>query len=114
MKLNIDQEQKEITEGCFGSKSILYILNIRLDVSPSEMESIKKQKLDEKFIAQFPAEGIERKVWIGDILNKNTSYIFHSISLLQQIEQQVIERCKSLKQTIEADANFGGSKSIDL
>jgi len=118
MKLNISQTQAETTEGCFGSdKATNYTLIIRLDASPSETASIQKQKLDDKYLTKFTVEyakDIERMIWISDILNKDGSYIFRSLSLLQRVEREVTEACKGLKNTIDADENFGGSKSIDL
>jgi hypothetical protein len=113
MKLELNRKE-EMTGLIF--KKPRYVLDVNLEVSPEEMQLIKKHQWDKVIMAKGTmATGVEIDWTVGNMARKN-SYPFKHIENLADFEAQVIESAKKLKRNIEAASGFtkGGPREVEL
>lgn len=115
MKPTLNRTEEE--KAGFFKKSTVYYLDVNLEVTPEEMALIKKHKWEKMqfCVGTFLADSvIECKLsWL---LGKPYRFGFKSVEELADVEEQVIENAKQLKQQLGAAAGFtsGGPREVEL
>lgn len=115
MKLHIKRDQKQ-EKGLFGgNKGVAFSLYCRAEYVAEEKSLIERYKLNDFQIAEYHIKGIDvpLRVTVGG-LERGFISVIQDLGELQQLEDNVEQACRTLKNYLAVATTFGGETVIDI
>jgi hypothetical protein len=116
MKLKIKRDQAQ-QKGLFGgNKGVSFSVSFRVDFSSEEKALIEKYKLGDMLVATYERlESKDQRSRVDvDSLGKGFSTTTAGLGTLQELEDNIVDACKKLKNHLAVASTFGGEDEIDI
>ena len=117
MKLTIRRNQSDV-KGVFGGhKGVSFALYAKVDISSDEKALIERYKVGEYTLAhrelKIGKEMVPFNLTVIKLLNGDTTNT-DSIVTLRQLEEDIKEGCRNLKNMLSVMETFGGEETIEI
>ena len=114
MKLIIKKDQAD-EKGIFGGhKGIIFSLYAKADISSEEIKLIQKYKVGEYVLTTYKVNSDITLDVTVDQLTHGFKTTTKKISMLLELENNIKQGCKNLKDLLSVMSTFGGEKIIEI